>query len=198
MLDLHRNWFKGIENKTADIFAVLPFTPNQYTSFSIIVALAMLCLIIIGHYIGALALFLLSAGLDFVDGAVARRKGLSTNKGAYWDTIADRYVEAIFLLGVMFAGLPDFYMPACVWIFLVLVGSLMTTYAKAAAKEKGLSDMELRGGVMSRGERFISYGAILVFLVCGYSQWAAIIVAVLALLSNLTAIQRISMAWSKK
>jgi len=157
VLDLHRNWFRGIENKTADIFAVLPCTPNQYTSLSIVAALIMFYLIVGGHYIATLALFIAAAGLDFIDGAVARKKGLATKRGAYWDTIADRCVEAMLLFGLLFCQLPDFYLPAAGWIFLALFGSTMTTYAKAAAKEKGLCDTELKGGLMSRGERLVAY-----------------------------------------
>ncbi len=190
MLDLHRNWFGGIENKTADIFAALPFTPNQYTSLSIVAALAMLCLIAAGHYIAALALFIVAAGLDFIDGAVARKRGLATKRGAYWDTIADRYVEAMFLFGLLFCGLPDFYLSAAAWIFLALFGSTMTTYAKAAAKEKGLCDAELKGGLMSRGERLMVYFAIIILLSANM-DWAVAILAALAILSNFTALQRI-------
>lgn len=190
MLDLHRNWFGGIENKTADIFAALPFTPNQYTSLSIVAALAMLCLIAAGHYIAALALFIVAAGLDFIDGAVARKRGLATKRGAYWDTIADRYVEAMFLFGLLFCGLPDFYLSAAAWIFLALFGSTMTTYAKAAAKEKGLCDAELKGGLMSRGERLMVYFAIIILLSANL-DWAVAILAALAILSNFTALQRI-------
>jgi phosphatidylglycerophosphate synthase len=190
VLDLHRNWFGGIENKTADIFAALPFTPNQYTSLSIVAALAMLCLIAAGHYIAALALFIVAAALDFIDGAVARKRGLATKRGAYWDTIADRYVEAMFLFGLLFCRLPDFYLPAAGWIFLALFGSTMTTYAKAAAKEKGLCDAELKGGLMSRGERLMVYFAIIILLSANL-DWAVAILAALAILSNFTALQRI-------
>ena len=194
MLDLHRNWFGGIENKTANVFAALPFTPNQYTSLSIASALAMLYLIIAGHYVAALALFVVAGGLDFVDGAVARKRGLATKRGAYWDTIADRYVEAILLFGLLFCQLPDFYLPVAAWIFLALFGSTMTTYAKAAAKEKELRDAELKGGLMSRGERLIAYFLILAAMIWGNYYLAAAITAILAVLANITAGQRISAA----
>jgi len=157
-------------------------------------ALAMLCLIAASHYIATLALFIVAAGLDFIDGAVARKRGLATKRGAYWDTIADRYVEAIFLFGLLFCGLPDFFLPAAAWIFLALFGSTMTTYAKAAAKEKGLCDAELKGGLMSRGERLAAYFLILAAMIWGNYYLAAVIIAVSAMLANITAGQRISAA----
>jgi len=193
MLDLHRNWFKGLESKTADIFAVFALAPNHYTLLSIFFAMGCAYEIYVGNYLIALGLFLAAAFCDLIDGAVARRKNLSTKKGAYWDTIADRYVEAMLLFGLLSVDLPGFYLSAYAWIFLALFGSTMTTYAKAAAKEKGLSDTELKGGLMSRAERLIFLIAILILL--GYSKiWAMSFIVVLAALSNITAIQRISMA----
>ncbi len=193
MLDLHRNLFRGMESKTAEIFAVFPFTPNQYTGFSILMILVCDYFIFSQNYWAALLFFAVSSALDFVDGAVARKKNLATKKGAYWDTVADRYVEAVLLFGLLFAGLPIFYLPASAWIFLALFGSMMTTYAKAAAKEKELSYAELKGGLMSRAERLAIYAAIIVLLGLS-SQWAVILLAILAVLANFTALQRIANA----
>jgi len=193
MLDQHRNWFKGLEGKTADIFAVFPITPNQYTAISIVFALVCAYELFVGSYWLALVFFIFAGAMDFIDGAVARKKNLSSSKGAYWDTIADRYVEAILLFGLLFTGLPDFYLPQYAWILLVLVGSIMTTYAKAAAKEKGLSDTEMKGGLMSRAERLIAYALIMVLL--NYSREGAIFMIIfLAIFSNITAWQRIRKA----
>jgi len=194
MLDLHRNLFKGLEDKTADVFARLPLTPNQYTAYSLFGAVAMLCFLISGDYWVALAFFLISAALDFIDGAVARRKKMATKLGAYWDTIADRYVEAILLFGLLFVGLPDFYLPAVAWIFLTLLGSTMTTYAKAAAKEKDLVAAEMKGGLMSRAERLLVYAGIIFLLAVDEATLAVSILTVLAILTNITAVQRIKNA----
>lgn len=197
MLDQHRSWFKGLEAIVAKIFAVLPITPNQYTVISIVFALICAFQLFAGAYWLALLFFALAGGMDFVDGAVARKKNLSSIKGAYWDTIADRYVEAILLFGMLFVGLPDFYLPGYAWIFLVLFGSTMTTYAKAAAKEKELSDTELKGGLMSRGERLIFLAAILLFF--NYSKiFSVYLLMLLSMLSNITALQRIAKALNGK
>jgi Phosphatidylglycerophosphate synthase len=193
MLDLYRNQFKGLENRVAGIFARLPLTPNQYTACSVAAAFAALCFLIIGGYWVALALFAVAATLDFIDGAVARAKNLANKKGAYWDTIADRYVEATLLFGFLFVELPVFFMPAPAWIFLVLFGSMMTTYAKAAAKEKGLSDLELKGGLLSRAERLIIFAVVIASLNY-YPALASFLLAALAILTNVTAAQRIKKA----
>ncbi len=194
MLDTHRNWFKNLELQTAKIFKKLPLSPNQYTLLSVAAALVMAYFVISGGYIWALVFFAAAAILDFIDGAIARAKNLATAKGAYWDTIADRYVEAIVLFGLLFVNLPDFYLPSCAWIFLALFGSMMTTYAKAAAGEKKLTATEVKGGLMSRAERLIAYGAILILLILGLKEWVIVMLAILGVLTNLTAIQRINKA----
>lgn len=140
--------------------------------------------------IAAAAFFLLAVFFDFIDGAVAKFENKATKTGAYLDTICDRYVEGIILFGFLFLSLPKFGFEAEIWIFLALFGSLMTTYAKAAAKEKELAVEELKNGWLGRPER-----AILIFLslILGIFNFSLIIfpIVILALLSNFTALQRI-------
>jgi phosphatidylglycerophosphate synthase len=127
MLDQHRDWFKGPEILVGKIFSRLPLSPNHYTALAVCFIAACLYVLIGSHYVWAILFFIAASFLDFIDGAVARKKGLETKAGAYLDTIADRYVEAILLLGFLLLPLPDFFFPAGVWIFLVLFGSTMTT-----------------------------------------------------------------------
>lgn len=197
MLDLHRDKFLGLEKKTASIFSRLPLTPNQYTTLSIFSIAICVLFVFSESYCAALVFFIIAGALDFIDGAVARAKRLATPEGAYWDTVADRYIEFILLFGFLFLSLPDFFLPAYAWIFLILFGSGMTTYAKAAASEKKLAIQELKGGLMSRGERMIFYALALfslnlsVFLV-------TYILAFLAVATNITAVHRIGMALDKR
>jgi archaetidylinositol phosphate synthase len=145
------------------------------------------------NLIFATVFFLIASFLDFVDGAVARYKNLSTKFGAYLDTICDRYVEAIFLLGILFLPLPKIILPKEFWIFLILFGSLMTTYAKAAAKEKELVVSELKGGILSRSERLFLFLLALIFGNFNLN-WMMVVLIFTAILTNLTAIQRIFFA----
>jgi phosphatidylglycerophosphate synthase len=135
----------------------------------------------------------IAVACDFIDGAVARYRGEATNIGAYYDTIADRYGEGIIVLSLLFAFLPPFYLQSYFWVGLYLFGSLMTTYAKAAAKEKNLTDKPITGGLVERPER-------MVLLVLGFiaAEFGAInltyVIVMLAILTNVTAIQRIDSA----
>jgi len=60
----------------------------------------------------------------------------------------------------------------------------------------GLSDAELKGGLLSRAERVLLYLAIIALLPVN-AAWAAYVLALSAILSNITAIQRIIAALSK-
>jgi archaetidylinositol phosphate synthase len=193
MLDLYKEKFIKIEVLVGKFFSLFPLTPNQYTLTSIIFGIGAFYSLTKQNLILATFLFLLASFLDFVDGAVARYKNISTKIGAYLDTICDRYVEGMLLFGMLFLPLPQIFLPHFVWLFLILFGSLITTYAKAAAKEKDLVFSELKGGLLSRGERII---LLLIALILGIIEPTFTLMAycliLIAILTNITAFQRIS------
>lgn len=190
MLDLYKNSFKKLEEKVGKIFSFLPISPNQYTLVSILFALFSFYFLINQNLILAILFFLIAGFLDFIDGAVARYKNISTKIGAYLDTIVDRYVEGILLLGMLFLPLPKIFLPAYFWLSLILFGSILTTYAKAAAKEKDLVTQELKGGLLSRSERIILLIISLILGVFNFT-WMAYLLIFIAVLTNFTALQRI-------
>lgn len=188
-----RAMFSNLSIKIGMIFSKAGLSPNHWTLMVILPTLASLYFIINRQFLPAAGFMLVSAFLDFVDGSVARVMGKVTKLGAYLDTIIDRYVEAIILIGLLFCGLPDFYAPASTWIFLFLFGSMMTTYAKSAAREKDLTDKEITGGLLERGERLIILftGILLAYFRLSYLTY---IIVALAILTNVTALQRIKIA----
>ena len=190
MLEEKREKFRELSQKTGEIFSKLGLTPNQYTLISLFFVLISFYFLIKTNLILALIFFLLAAFLDFIDGAVAKFTQRETKKGAYLDTISDRYVEGIILLGFLFLPLADFLLPAKIWIFLAFFGSLMTTYSKAAAKEKELTQKELKKGLLGRAERIILI-SLAIFLGIFNLSWMLYPIIFLAVFSNLTALQRI-------
>jgi phosphatidylglycerophosphate synthase len=193
MLEEKREKFKKIEEEIGKIFSKLGPSPNQYTLNSIVFGIFCFVSLIFRNFILALIFFLISAILDFIDGAVARYSGKVTKAGAYLDTISDRFVEGLIFLGLLSLPLPKFIIEAKYWIFLSFFGSLMTTYAKAAAKEKELVAQELKKGFFGRGERMILLS--ITFLIGIFNQNLMIYpISLLAIFTNFTAIQRIILA----
>jgi CDP-L-myo-inositol myo-inositolphosphotransferase len=81
-------------------------TPNQITVASFLVALAGAGLLALGQYpaavLGAL-LVQISSITDGCDGEIARLKHLATPRGAWLDTILDRYADLALVFAVTFA-----------------------------------------------------------------------------------------------
>ncbi|NIO22500.1 MAG: CDP-alcohol phosphatidyltransferase family protein [Candidatus Aenigmarchaeota archaeon] len=186
----------GLSSRIGKTFAKLGLSPNQWTLLTLIPTIVSFYFLVKRDFLLAALFFLLSSFMDWIDGSVARVTGKTTNFGAYLDSMMDRYVEFIIILGIYFAGIPSFYLPAEFWIILYLFGSLMTTYAKAAAKEKDLVKKEIKGGLLERAERLILlfFGMLLAFFGRIYLTY---IIVILAILTNLTAFQRMRIAIKK-
>jgi len=190
MLGEKREKFKLISEKIGLFFVKFKLHPNFYTLLSLVFGLFCFLSLVKKNLIFATIFFLLAAILDFIDGAVARASQKVTKLGAYLDTICDRYVEAIILFGFLFLPLPKIFLSSQLWIFLCLFGSLMTTYSKAAAKEKEITKEELKKGLLERPERMILIFLAMIFGILNFS-FSVYLLIVFAILSNFTAFQRI-------
>jgi len=189
MLSKHKDKFRGFEKAVANVFSKLPLSPNVWTLLSLVTAIISVYFISTNNLLIAAIILLITAFVDVIDGAVARATGRATKFGAYLDTVVDRYVEGLIILSLLLVALPVFLIPASIWIGLYLFGSLMTTYVKAAAKEQEIVRSELRGGLLERAERLL---ILFVGLVLGSLNafWLTYVLVVLAVLTNLTALQK--------
>jgi len=157
--------------------------PNHLTLLGFGVSLLAAAAFVTGHTRLGGVLLLLAGLCDFFDGALARVSGRVTPFGAFLDSVIDRYSDIVVLLGivVLFAGMP--HARGALVAMAGLVGSVMVSYTKARAESIGVS---CNVGVMERPERMICLiaGALLDLL--EPALW------VLAVLANLTALQRIA------
>jgi archaetidylinositol phosphate synthase len=185
----------------AEMFVNLGITPNQISVLSLVAGLLCAILYFRQHFvIGSLLLFI-SAMLDLVDGSVARKMNRQTDFGAVFDWITDKYVDAFVLLGIGFSGIPiisrftplppvaDFGVVA-----LAVVGSFMNTFIKPVVyaeigyqeRVEGKIDDPLEGvGFFGRPE------TVLVLLIGGFTGLIWLSVIIIAVCTNLSAIQRI-------
>jgi len=130
----------------------------------------------------AATLVLLSGLLDALDGVLARKTGKTSAFGGFFDSVADRYSDAVVLAAITVSGL-------ChpIWGMAALIGSMMVSYARARAEAAGVSMAAV--GLAERAERMIlliavSYGAYFKLELLGYG------VILIALIANLTVLQR--------
>ena len=135
-------------------------------------------------------LVLASGTLDILDGRLARRNGVASKGGAFFDSVVDRYCEFIVFLGLFIffqSGWP-------VWALLFAIfGGGMVSYTRARAEGLGQScDV----GLLQRPERFVILGfgsifsSLLVHTAGGDHELLKAVVLFLAVFTNLTALQR--------
>ncbi len=184
-----RERFQSLSIKIGIIFSKVGLSPNQWTMISILPVLVAVYFLYYHEFITAALLFIVSSFIDLVDGSVARVTGRVSRLGAYLDTVVDRYVEGIIIIGLVFVSLPPFLIDARVWIMIFFFGGMMTTYVKAAAKEKELVTRELKGGLLERAERLIIL-FVGILLASIDMMFLTYVLVLLAILTNITALQR--------
>jgi len=172
---------KSIQDGIGRSVGGLGISPNMISLFGFGGNLAAAWLITEGELLGAGLVYLCFSALDLVDGAVARATGLASPFGAVFDAVLDRASEAIVLA-------------ACAWYFAergeqiqvasvsaAIFGSIAVSYMRARAEVAGLS---MREGLFRRQERVALLSIGLLF------NALTVIVALLAVLANVTALQR--------
>ncbi len=185
----------------AEVFVRLKITPNQISLLSLLAGISCAVLFLQREFLLGSVALLVSAIFDLIDGSVARKTGAHTDFGAVFDWIVDKYVDALVILGIGLSGIAiisqyyavppgtDFGIVA-----LAIIGSLMNTfikpvvYAEIGYREKveGKIDDPLEGvGFFGRPETFL-------FLILGgVSGFIWVSVLIIAVCTNLSAIQRI-------
>ena len=136
--------------------------------------------------------FLLASGYcDTIDGIIARTFQQVTAFGGFFDSVLDRYADAIVFAAILIAGLCNIVwwgsFWGSVWVLAALAGSLLVSYSRARAEVTGLKMESV--GFAERAERMlilavVSVAAFFWLPALGYG------VALLAVLSNFTVIQR--------
>lgn len=162
--------------------------PNHITLLGLLGSIAAAVLIVFGHLFWAGLLAAIMAPLDAVDGAMARLKGSPTKFGSFFDSVIDRYDELFLLAGLTY----HFIQQANTWgvmlTFGAAAGSVLVSYTRAKAEALGLN---AKVGFMTRIERSI---VLIIGLLVGKPL---VSVGIIAILANITAIQRIASVWQQ-
>jgi CDP-diacylglycerol--glycerol-3-phosphate 3-phosphatidyltransferase len=173
-------------------------TPNMVTLVGLLLSIVAAVVLALGFIVPGGVLVLFAGIFDMFDGAMARVRNAATTFGAFLDSTLDRYSESIILGGLLFYALQRPGLHDALWpftneqqwmiasIFVAAVGSLMVSYAKARAEGLGL---ECKTGLLARPERVVILAIGLLFNI---TIWALLL---LAILSHVTAIERILHVW---
>ncbi|HEY1016616.1 MAG TPA: CDP-alcohol phosphatidyltransferase family protein [Herpetosiphonaceae bacterium] len=167
----------------------LGLTPNMVTLIGFLLTMGVAAVLANGSLFAG-GLLLLAAGFfDMLDGALARATDQASPFGAFFDSIMDRYSEAVVFFGLLIhyqihAGSDNLL--AIGLVYSAILGSIMVSYARARAEGLGF---ECETGWLGRPERVILLAFGLV------SGWMMTALWILAVFTNLTAVQRIVHVW---
>jgi phosphatidylglycerophosphate synthase len=193
-------WWIWLWGPFERICVAMRVSPNALTFASTIVTAAAAALLAQGRLsLGGWA-YLFAASLDILDGRVARAQGRATRAGAFLDSTLDRVCElAVFAgLAVHFRATPALYAA------LAAAGSsVIVSYARARGEALGVVE-EARVGGMQRAERVVltavpcALAPILdaLFGAGGGDLVVGSALAVLALVTSVTAVRRVRSIWT--
>jgi len=194
---------KGLDALRAPVYRIIDPTvgwivghgihPNAVTTLGFLCVAGAGYMYHLDHVRTAGFLVLLGGMWDIFDGQVARVSGMASKFGSFYDSTLDRISEIVVFVGLL--SLYNSYGRALadVWmvyvIFAAMGGSLMVSYTRARAEGLGL---DCAVGLMQRPERVVLLGVG--SLAFGLDWNGAVlkgVVVVVAVLTNLTAVQRI-------
>jgi CDP-diacylglycerol--glycerol-3-phosphate 3-phosphatidyltransferase len=187
-----KSYYKVME-KVAQPLVRAGVMPNHITVAGMLLSLAAGVLFAGGAiFLGGMVLWV-SALMDPIDGTVARLSGRVTRFGALFDSTLDRYSEFFIFFGFLIYFNSSWMFIA---VLLALMGSIMVSYIKARAESLGQKEFR---GLMQRPERIILLiaGTVLNtpinhYLLGGCEDCTLKgTIVILAVLTNLTALQRL-------
>jgi CDP-diacylglycerol--glycerol-3-phosphate 3-phosphatidyltransferase len=180
---LDRRWRSSVEQALGPLGERLRrvgITADALTVFGLVCSLVTAFLIATGHLGWAVLGVIVTGVSDLLDGAIARRSGQASPRGAFFDSVADRVSDALLFGGVAWYLVDRSpYYPFLA--FGVAGFSMMISYQRARAESLGL---DARGGLMERAERFVFLGVALAFGIVVPILW------VMLALTGFTAVQR--------
>jgi len=189
--------FPNLLRPVAEWLIRMHVRPNTITSASAIVVIGAGAAFGLDQpRLGALWL-LLSGLLDILDGQVARRGGMVSRFGAFFDSTLDRIGEAALYVGIaIYFQTAEAQAHPVMGVFAALAAltaSFLVSYARARAEGLGV---ECRVGLAQRPERILGVGAPTLFFGSGpHGILLLVIIVVLALLSWVTVAQRVAFVY---
>lgn len=166
--DWLRRISRGVLDPIAGWLCSLGVKANTVTAIGGLFNLVVGVLIALGHLPLGGALLILAAGLDAVDGTMARKLSRPTRFGAFFDSTLDRVSETAIFGGLLWHYASQGQPVNALLSFVALAGSLLVSYTRARAEGLGI---ECKVGWFTRVERSIVTIAALILGLMPYVLW---------------------------
>jgi CDP-diacylglycerol--glycerol-3-phosphate 3-phosphatidyltransferase len=182
LTDQLRVRFKGILDPLGTFLNRIGLMPNTVTILGLIGNTVGAYFLARGEMTIGGVLILLMGPVDALDGTMARLRGEATDFGAFVDSVTDRYSELVIFGGLLFYYLQAGEVLPALLAYIAAAGAVLVSYTRARAQSLG---HETKVGILTRLERYLVLAPCLVFNIPQVALW------ILAVLSNVTALQRI-------
>lgn len=180
--DLMRVLFRGILEPIASFLNRIGLKPNTVTISGLVGHAVAAYLIARGYVSWGGLLILLMAPVDALDGTMARLLGEPSAFGSFVDSVTDRYSELVLFGGLLMYFLQQQNWLGCGLVYLAAAGSVLVSYTRAKAEALGFDS---NVGILTRFERYLVLVPALIF------NLPLAGTAIIGLLANLTALQRV-------
>jgi phosphatidylglycerophosphate synthase len=188
-------WVRRNALRLARLLARSPLTPNQVTTIGMLLTFVAATLTGFGRLLPAGIVLAFAGTFDILDGALARASKRSYPYGAFLDSTIDRYSEGAVYLGIAayFLGQQGPWVRLEVLACMAaLGGSFLVSYVRARAQSLGFT---CDSGLFARPERVVLTVVGLVAAGIGFVPVLSIVVALLAIATNVTVLQRVYEVW---
>lgn len=152
-----KHWWYWNNEPIARFLVKCRATPNVLTFIGFCMSIVAALFFAKGLYGFAGWTMLFGGTFDLFDGYVARLTGKSSQSGAFFDSVMDRFSEGIVFLGLAFCFKDSWVLG---FIIAGLIGSMLVSYTKARGEGVGVA---VKKGSMQRPERIVYLGCASIF-----------------------------------
>jgi CDP-diacylglycerol--glycerol-3-phosphate 3-phosphatidyltransferase len=183
-------WRSSVERVTQPVGEGLGRTglsADHLTALGLVLAVCATVAVGSGRLVLGAVLFTFAAIPDLLDGAVAKASGTSSPRGAFFDSVADRFTDMAILGGIAWylAGTRGGH--AAMLPMAAMGVATLVSYERAKAEGLGY---KAKGGLMERAERTIALIAALAI-----PGLLIPVLWVMVALTSVTAVHRFVMVW---
>ena len=183
--------WNSFSNNLGTLFSALPISPNVYSWLTVPAALFGLICIILGCVGWGVLGFVLAGILDVIDGAVARKKEITSHYGAFLDGSLDRLVDFFVIFSYYWLPLSTPWLPIGPWIAIAYFFAIMPSFEVAYANHRFAvidPDEKIIWRILNRGEMYPIM--VLIPLIAIFNPTiASVIFMILVFLSFVTTLQ---------
>ena len=180
--DQLRKRFKHILDPIGAFFNRLGLMPNTMTMLGLLGNTIGAILLSQGYMLYGGILILLMGPVDALDGTMARLRGMEGQFGAFVDSVTDRYSELVIFAGLLYYYAQQGATLESMLVFAAAAGSVLVSYIRARGQSLG---WDTKIGILTRVERYLVLAPSLILNI------PQIGLAIIAVLANITALQRI-------